>query len=246
MILKKIGGHSVTNILFIGYFTGEKKNMRHCFSQELMLTVALFKRRKEWELKKKIKWRILFFVGEKCVTWRKKLQEEESASEWWASGAFCTHRQPGRICRHVCRGRGSFYSSSATSDSPKLVHVQVLGALIKYSRLFTCNTLIIVPSFSGGWSWGPTCFFDSVLMMFTQQDAHAARAGERGQTTLRNTLSGGKQAADTGIERLVSLPCHPERGLMAGGGGARVPQSCNQRGNSTEMTWWILFSLLLL
>lgn len=45
--MKKIGGHSVTNILFIGYFTGEKKNMRHRFSQELMLTVALFKRRKE-------------------------------------------------------------------------------------------------------------------------------------------------------------------------------------------------------
>lgn len=46
--MKKIGGYSITNILFIGYFTGEKKTKyeAHHFSQELMLTVALFKRSK--------------------------------------------------------------------------------------------------------------------------------------------------------------------------------------------------------
>lgn len=75
------------------------------------------------------------------------------------------------------------------------------------------------------------------LAMCTQQNAHVTRAEERGQTTVRNTLSGGKQAADTEIERLVlaSLPSR-ERALMAEGGGAGVPQSSSQHGNNTEMT----------
>lgn len=39
MILKKKkSGYSLTNNLFIGFFTGEKKNKTHHFSQELMLT----------------------------------------------------------------------------------------------------------------------------------------------------------------------------------------------------------------
>lgn len=160
-------------------------------------------------LKGRIKWTFFFFfffLEKKRIIWKKKLCGEKPAPAC-ASGPFCTNSQPWRICRHICRMRGRFNNSVATFVSFKLIHVLVLGVLLKYISLFTCDTTIIFSSFAGGWSWGLACLSlanssSSCRKMLTHPNARVLRAEERGLTTLPNPLLDGKKAA-------CSLPCRP-------------------------------------
>lgn len=106
--------------------------------------------------------------------------------------------------------RGRFNNSVATFVSFKLIHVLVLGVLLKYISLFTCDTRIIFSSFTGGWSWGLaslslTNSSSSCRKMLTHPNARVLRAEEGGLTTLPNPLLDGKQAADLGTARWVQL-----------------------------------------
>lgn len=157
---------------------------------------------------------------------------EEISPSWRAPGASCTNSQPGRICRHVCRGRGRFNNSSATFISLKLIHLLVLGILLKYIRLFTCN---MPSSWEGAaegllaslwWCSGSSHTEDVHTLGHTCHYSRGGTTNHAAKYSFRWKASCRHENREVGA---ASLPSR-ERANGAGVGGARELQSCNHTG----------------